>query len=310
MQQKTPEEENLWLEELYNKFQKLTKMQSNALIGILEGSLPVEEWLAFFATLPMLSTAYGEYRMYRNEYPLTQPKMILVTPAPGFFAKLFTPEKAKQIQAQSDLDVRSNEHIANMFKEDTDKNAKIMLTDPLNMQKSIGDMVLFISTLKDDLKKGQVLTLSVNEKLPQGVIKDTKTKGTSTIKVIRNDLMHISAKLADNSVLQISRYKETTEKSKYKPKTGNRVAKTEKIGYDFVLSVPIATYDVVPAPAPATSVQTPQKALEYLVKPTKHHFVFKLKEAISTKISFPINDLKFSLGLIAQAYQRLKPKKA
>ncbi len=308
MQQKTPEEENLWLEELYSQFQKLTKMQSNALIGILEGSLPVEEWLAFFATLPMLSTAYGEYRMYRNEYPLTQPKMLPVSPAPSFFTKLFTPGKAKQMQAQSDLDVRSNEHIANMFREDATKNEDIMRTDPLNMQKSIGDVILFISTLKDDLKKGQLLTLKVNEKTPQSVIKDTKTKGTSTIKVLRTDLMDISAKFADNSVLQVSRYKETTEKSKYKPKTGNRVAKIEKIGYDFVLSAPLASYDVMPAPA-TTSAQAPQKALEYVVKPTKHHFVFKLKEAISAKPSFPINDLKFSLGLIAQAYQRLKPKK-
>ena len=315
MQQKTPEEENLWLEELYSQFQKLTKMQSNALIGILEGSLPVEEWLAFFATLPVLSTAYGDYRMYRNEYPLAQPKMLPVAEKPGFFTKLFSSAKATQMQKQFDLDVRSNEHIANMFKEDANKNEEIMRTDPLNMQKSIGDVILFISTLKDDLKKGQPLTLKVNEITPQSVIKDTKTKGTSTIKVLRTDLMDISAKFADNSVLQISRYKEITEKSKYKPKTGNRVAKTEKIGYDFALSAPIASYDVVPAPALAaafatTSAQTPQKTIEYVAKPTKHHFVFKLKEAINTKISVPINDLKFSLGLIAQAYQRLKPKKA
>ncbi len=307
MQQKTPEEENLWLEELYSQFQKLTKMQSNALIGILEGSLPVEEWLAFFATLPALSTAYGDYRMYRNEYPLTQPKILPVASTPSFFTKLFTPGKAKQMQAQSDLDVRSNEHIVNMFKEDATKNEDIMRTDPLNMQKSIGDVILFISTLKDDLKKGQPLTLKVNEKTPQSILKDTKTKGTSTIKVLRTDFMDISAKFADNSVLQISRYKETTEKSKYKPKTGNRVEKTEKIGYDFVLSAPLVNYDVVPAPA--TSTQTPLKNLEYVGKPTKHHFVFKLKEAINTKPSFPINDLKFSLGLIAQAYKRLKPKK-
>ncbi len=306
MQQKTPEEENLWLEELYSQFQKLTKMQSNALIGILEGSLPVEEWLAFFATLPQLSTAYGEYRMYRNKYPLIQPKTLPIAPTPSFFTKLFTPGKAKQMQAQTDLDVRSNEHIINMFREDATKNEDIMRTDPLNMQKSIGDVILFISTLKDDLKKGQLLTLKVNERTPQSILKDTKTKGTSTIKVLRTDLMDISAKFADNTVLQISRYKEITEKSKYKPKTGNRVAKTEKIGYDFVLSAPIASYDVVPAPV----AEPTQKSIEYVAKPTKHHFVFKLKEATNMQTSFPINDLKFSLGLIAQAYQRLKPKKA
>ena len=317
MQQKTPEEENLWLEELYSQFQKLTKMQSNALVGVLEGSLLLEEWLALFATLPQLSTTYGEYRMYRNEYPLKQPQLLFIGEKPGFFTKLFSSAKAIQMQKQFDLDTRSNQHIVAMFEEDCVKNAQIMRTDPLNMQKSIGEVILFISTLKDDLKKGQPLTLKVNEITPQSIIKDTKTKGTSTIKVLRTDLMEISAKLADNSVLQISHYKEITEKSKYKPKTGNRVTKTEKIGYDFVLSAPIATYDVVPAPT--TSTQTP---IEYVAKPTKHHFAFKLKEANNNEAksslqtlhqsknkSLPINDLKFSLGLIAQAYQRLKPKK-
>ena len=154
MQQKTPEDENLWLEELYSQFKKLSKMQSNALKGILEGSLPVEEWLAFFATIPALASTYGGYRLYRNKYPFKQPNLLPVASEPGFFSKLFMPGKAKQMQTQFDLDTRSNQHILSMFKEDQEKHSQIMDVDAANMQKSIGEVILFISTLKDDLKKG------------------------------------------------------------------------------------------------------------------------------------------------------------
>ena len=310
MQQKTPEDENLWLEELHSQFKKLSKMQSNALKGILEGSLPVEEWLAFFATIPALASTYGDYRLYRNKYPFKQPNLLPVASEPGFFTKLFSPGKAKQMQTQFDLDTRSNQHILSMFKEDMGKHHQIMEVDEDNMQKSIGEVILFISTLKDDLKKGQPLTLNVNEKMPKGVIKDTKTKGTSEVKVVRMDLMDISAKFSDNVVLQITRYKEITEKSKYKPKTGNRIVKTEKIGYDFALSAPIATYDVVPAVAVATAVAPTEAQITYSTKPTKHYFAFRMKKPVNMQSTATINDLKFSLGLIAQVYQRLKPKKA
>lgn len=319
MQQKTPEEENLWLEDLYVEYKKLTTTQTDALSGILEGNLPVEEWLTLFATLPTLATAYIDYRTYRNQFPMKQPKLLPVADEPGFFTKLFSSAKAQQMQKQFDLDTRSNEHILNMFQEDADKNSQILSIDPLNMEKNIGNVMFFISTLKDDLKKGQAVSLKINQKDPQSILKDTKTKGASTIKVLRSDLMDISAKFADNTVIHIELYKEITEKSKYKPKTGNRTAKTEKIGYSFGLSASNTNYDVIDAPISA------QASIVYLAKPTKHTFAFKLKEPlniapktklkemlnnIAAKTSLPINDLKFSLGLIAQAYQRLKPKKA